>query len=117
MVYCSKCGTQIPDDAYFCVRCGIKTEAGKTAQAVYPTDALRTALYQTGIELEKAFTFAAQEIHTAFDRVNEGMHQKSSQDSSQKTDTLICTSCGTKNPSDATFCGSCGKKLLNNCSS
>ena len=114
MVYCSKCGTQIPDDAYFCARCGTKTEAGKTAQADYPTDALRTALYQTGIELEKAFIFAAHEIQTAFNHVNEEMHQKPSQNSSQQTDIIICTNCGAKNPSDAIFCGCCGKKLQSN---
>ncbi|HTP55630.1 MAG TPA: zinc-ribbon domain-containing protein, partial [Thermoplasmata archaeon] len=28
MIYCTKCGTQLPDDARFCAKCGTATAAG-----------------------------------------------------------------------------------------
>jgi len=107
MVYCAKCGIQLTNEAYFCPRCGIKTEAGKTAQAVYPTDELRAAIYQVGIELEKVLTFAAHETKAAFRSINEETLKNTSPN--QQTE-VTCTSCGAKNPFDAIFCGSCGKK-------
>ena len=61
MVYCSNCGEKIDDDAYFCPKCGTKTPKGKASKATYPSDELRDAFYQVGIELEKAFTMAAKE--------------------------------------------------------
>jgi ribosomal protein L40E len=111
LVYCSNCGAQIADDAYFCPKCGTKTEAGKTAKAVYPADELRDVFYQVGIELEKAFTLAAHETQAAFRRVSEEIHQKPASSQPQQTDTVTCTSCGAKNTSGAIFCGTCGKKI------
>ena len=76
MVYCSNCGEKIPDDAYFCFKCGTKTPVGKAAKATYPADELRDAFYQVGIELERAFNIAAKETQAAFKRVSEEMQQK-----------------------------------------
>ncbi|MCL5949357.1 MAG: zinc-ribbon domain-containing protein [Candidatus Bathyarchaeota archaeon] len=112
MVYCSNCGTKIDDEAYFCFKCGTKTQAGKTAKAMYPSDELRDAFYQVGLELEKAFTLAARETQAAFKKVSENMQQKTS--STQQTpvqNTVACTSCGTKNVSGAVFCSNCGIKV------
>lgn len=36
MVYCSKCGEEIPEDAHFCPKCGSMTEKGEEAGASYP---------------------------------------------------------------------------------
>jgi ribosomal protein L40E len=110
MVYCSNCGTKIDDEAYFCVKCGTKTQTGKTAKAMYPSDELRDAFYQVGIELEKAFTMAAKETQSAFKKVSENMQQKTSATSNSQGP-VVCSSCGTKNVSGAVFCNNCGTKI------
>jgi ribosomal protein L40E len=108
MVYCSNCGTKLDDDAYFCFKCGTKTLAGKSAKAMYPSDELRDAFYQVGLELEKAFTLAAKETQAAFKKVSENVQQKPASSPQGK---VICTSCGSKNVSGAVFCHSCGAKV------
>ena len=50
--------------------------AGKTAKVTYPSDELQDAFYQVGMELEKAFTMAAQETQAAFKKVSDNMQQK-----------------------------------------
>jgi ribosomal protein L40E len=111
MVYCSNCGEKIPDDAYFCPKCGTKTPKGKASNATYPSDELRDAFYHVGIELERAFTLAAHETHAAIKKANENMQQKTA---SNTQGTVVCSSCGTKNVSDAVFCHSCGAKVAAN---
>ncbi len=108
MVYCSNCGTKIDDNAYFCFKCGTKTQKGKTAKAMYPSDELRDAFYQVGLELEKAFTIAAKETQAAFKKVSENVQQKTT---SNPQGTVICSICGTKNVSGAVFCHNCGGKV------
>ncbi len=109
MVYCSNCGTKIEDEAYFCYKCGTKTQVGKNAKAMYPSDELRDAFYQVGLELEKAFTTAARETQSAFKKVSENMQQKNATSSTQEN--VVCTSCGTKNGSGTVFCHNCGAKV------
>ena len=111
MVYCSNCGTKLDDEAYFCFKCGTKTQAGKTAKAMYPSDELRDAFYQVGMELEKAFNMAAKETQAAFRRVSEEVQQKQQKPSSSAQNTVICTKCGTKNVAGAVFCSNCGARL------
>ena len=36
MVYCTNCGEEIPEDAYFCHKCGHRTEKGSEEGASYP---------------------------------------------------------------------------------
>ncbi|UCH58186.1 MAG: DUF4097 family beta strand repeat protein [Candidatus Bathyarchaeota archaeon] len=36
MVYCSKCGEEIPEDSHFCSKCGSMTEKGEEAGTSYP---------------------------------------------------------------------------------
>ena len=108
MVYCSNCGTKLDDDAYFCFKCGTKTQTGKNAKAMYPADELRDAFYQVGLELEKAFTLAARETQAAFKKVSADLQQKNV---SNSQGTVVCSSCGTKNVSGAVFCHSCGAKV------
>jgi uncharacterized membrane protein YvbJ len=110
MVYCSKCGSKIDDEAFFCPKCGTKTVKGKSAKAAYPEDELRDAFYQVGIELERAFTIAAKETHAAFKKATENMQQKTSPKTTSQG-AVVCPNCGTKNPSGSIFCNSCGTKL------
>jgi uncharacterized membrane protein YvbJ len=108
LIYCSNCGSQIADDAYFCPKCGTKTETGKAAKAVYPTDQLRDSFYQVGIELEKAFNIAARETHSAIQRAKENWQQ--SQPYTQQQN-VTCSKCTTNNPNGSVFCRSCGTRL------
>ena len=108
MVYCSNCGSKIDDEAYFCPKCGAKTLKGKAAKANYPSDEIRDALYQVGIELEKAFTIAAKETQAAFRKVSENIQQKNA---TAPQETVICSTCRTKNVTGAVFCHNCGGKI------
>jgi len=108
MVYCSNCGEKIPDDAYFCPKCGTKTPKGKASNMAYPSDELRDAFYKVGIELERAFTIAAHETHQAIKKASENMQQKTA---TNPKETIVCSRCGTKNVSGAVFCHSCGAKV------
>ncbi len=111
MVYCSNCGAKIDDEAYFCPKCGTKTPKGKAAKAAYPSDELRDAFYQVGVELEKAFTLAAQETHAAFKKATENLQQKTAQKPQDTQGTVVCPKCGTRNVSGAIFCVSCGTRI------
>ena len=112
MVYCSNCGTKLEDDAYFCYKCGTKTQAGKTAKAMYPSDELRDAFYQVGMELEKAFNMAAKETQAAFKRVSEEMQgAQQKPQASQTQNIVVCPKCGTKNSAGTIFCSNCGTRL------
>ncbi len=107
MSYCSNCGAKIPDEAYFCPNCGTKTQKGADAKVKYPSDELKEAFTQAGLELEKAFTLAAAEMRNAFQKAREGVNQKSA----SQTATVVCSRCSATNESDAVFCRSCGNKL------
>ncbi|MGE5533044.1 MAG: zinc-ribbon domain-containing protein [Ignavibacteria bacterium] len=109
MAYCSNCGSKIDDEAYFCPKCGTKTPKGKAAKAAYPADEIRDAFYQVGIELEKAFTIAARETHSAFKKVSEDLQGKQSASKSQ--DSVTCPKCGAKNATSSIFCYNCGSKI------
>jgi uncharacterized OB-fold protein len=113
MVYCSNCGLQIADDAYFCPKCGTKTQVGKTAKVTYPSDEIRDTFYQVGVELEKAFTMAAKETHAAFKKASQDFQQKTSAQTGQASQqaTVVCPNCGSKNVSGAVFCHNCGKRI------
>lgn len=113
MVYCSNCGAQIADDAYFCPKCGTKTPVGKTAKVAYPSDEIRDTFYQVGLELEKAFTVAAKETHAALKRASDDFHQRNTTQTGQASQeaTVVCPHCGAKNVSGAVFCHNCGKRI------
>lgn len=106
MVYCSSCGTQIADDAYFCPKCGVKTQKGREADVLYPTDRLTDAFYAVGLELEKAFNQAARETHAAIQRAKENLSPRPTEQP-----TVVCPKCNSKNPSGAIFCNNCGNRI------
>jgi ribosomal protein L40E len=112
MVYCSHCGAQVADDAYFCSKCGTKTEIGKTAKVAYPTGELQDAFYRVGTELERAFTIAAHETHQALKKASENIQKNTQNQPSQTSESsVVCPNCGSKNISGAVFCHNCGKKI------
>lgn len=108
MVYCSNCGEKIDDNAFFCPKCGTKTQVGKAANASYPADELRDAFYKVGVELERAFSMAARETQAAFRKASENLQQKTS---SNDQGSVVCGSCGANNVSGDVFCRSCGTKV------
>ncbi len=113
MVYCSHCGAQVADDAYFCPKCGTKTETGKTAKVLYPTGELQDAFYRVGTELERAFTIAAHETHAALKKAGENLQKSTSGQTTQASQDkgVVCLNCGARNVSGAVFCHNCGKKI------
>jgi len=111
MVYCSICGTQIVQDAYFCSKCGTKTQIGKAAKVSYPSGELQDAFYRVGTELERAFTMAAHETHAALKKASENIQQKSAATQNIQGNTVVCPHCEAKNLSSTIFCSSCGKHL------
>lgn len=114
LVYCSNCGSKIDDDAYFCPKCGTKTQAGKAAKATYPADELKDTFYQVGIEMEKAFNIAAKETRAAFKKLSEEFQKKSdsSQQATSSEGAVACPKCGAKNLSGSIFCNNCGTRLV-----
>jgi ribosomal protein L40E len=94
MVYCSNCGAKLSEEAYFCPKCGVKTQIGVQAKAAYPSEELREAFTRAGLELEKAFTIAARETHAALKKATQNIQQKPTPQESK-----VCTVCETKNPS------------------
>ncbi len=105
MVYCSKCGKKLPEDAYFCPACGAVTSEGVKAGARTASDELRDAFSKMSKELEKAFEVASREVREAFERARENIRQ------SNQDKTAVCASCGEKNAVTSSFCRKCGKKL------
>mgnify|MGYP001088365011 CR=1 FL=1 len=105
MVYCDKCGKQVPDDAYFCPNCGVRTKKGVEAGVSTPWDEMREAFSKMGKELEKAFDLAAKEIQEAFKIARENIRK------STYAETVVCTGCGVTNPSNSSYCYKCGKEL------
>jgi len=106
MVYCSNCGGKIPEDAYFCPKCGTKTMKGVEANVKYPSDEMREAFTRMGVELEKAFSTAAVEIHAAFKKAAANMNPKPA-----GQEAVVCLNCSAKNQAGAIFCRNCGTKL------
>ncbi|XHH09601.1 MAG: zinc-ribbon domain-containing protein [Candidatus Bathyarchaeia archaeon] len=117
MTFCSHCGIKLSEEAYFCPNCGTKTQKGEKEKVKYPTDGLREAFNQAGVEIEKAFTIAAYEMGKAFQNIKEEFQntQKGSTQQNQQTSpppsTVTCKNCATINEHDAVFCRNCGNKL------
>ena len=106
MVFCSKCGKKVPDNAAFCPYCGAKTSIGSGVGVSYSSEDLREALAKMGEELEKTFETVGKELHEAFKTVREDVRK------SARTDVIACQKCGEKNSSSAIFCSKCGTKLV-----
>ena len=71
MIYCTRCGEQLAENANFCSRCGVRTQKGRETNVPFPVENLREALSQAGKEVEKAFQTAGKELERAFKTVEE----------------------------------------------
>lgn len=105
MGYCSKCGNKLSDEDYFCNKCGARTAKGVEAGASAPVDDLKETLSKMGVEMERAFSVAAKEIHEAFKTAGENVRRSTVKEPN------VCSQCGEKNASDSKYCYKCGEKL------
>ena len=105
MVFCSSCGKELPENAYFCPRCGVMTRRGVEMEVGTPWDEVRDAFSRMGEEMEKAFATAGREIEKAFKTVREEVKEATRKES------IVCPDCEEKNVAGAIFCYRCGKKL------
>jgi len=105
MGFCHKCGKKLAEDAFFCPNCGTRTRKGEEAGVPSAADDLKDAFSKMGQEMEKAFTIAAKEMQKAFKTAGENIRK------STVKETIVCSACGEKSETNATFCHSCGKKL------
>jgi uncharacterized membrane protein YvbJ len=105
MGYCSRCGNKVSDDDYFCSKCGARTREGVEAGATAPAEELKDALSKMGQEMERAFSVAAREIHDVFKKAGENVRRPTGRES------VVCSHCGEKNATDASYCYKCGEKI------
>jgi ribosomal protein L40E len=100
--FCTKCGKDLLEDAFFCPRCGIKTIKGTEAGVATPYEDWRDALARAGKELDRI----SVEIGRAFEPARKKLQE------TFNPETKICSNCGEKNRGDAVYCNKCGKSLV-----
>jgi uncharacterized membrane protein YvbJ len=105
MAYCHNCGEKLPNDAFFCPKCGTKTPLGTETNAHAPSDEMRQAFAKMSVEIEKAFTIASKEIRSAFQTARENVQR------SMQKDTVVCGNCSEINPGGSVYCYKCGQKI------
>jgi ribosomal protein L40E len=109
MVFCSRCGKELPENAYFCPICGVRTEKGTAVSAPLP---YRDMLSDIGKDTEKTLAKALEETKKALDKAKEELDKvREDFGKSISRESIACPSCGEKNPVHAKFCRKCGKKL------
>jgi uncharacterized membrane protein YvbJ len=72
MVFCSNCGTDLPEEAYFCFNCGVRTAKGIEANVSMP---YREIVSDIEKQLEKAALTASEEIKNVFDKAREDIRK------------------------------------------
>jgi len=100
MVFCSRCGEELPENAYFCLKCGVRTIKGIEADVAPPWNWEQQA--------EQALSKVAKEMEKALETVREGVRK------SIKREPVICSNCGEKSRGYTKFCYKCGAKLDKN---
>ena len=95
-MFCSKCGENVPENANFCLKCGIRTSKGVESGVPVP--------WSWEQEIEKTLSTAGKEIEKAFITAKESIRK------TIKREPNTCSNCGEKNLYDAKFCNKCGKK-------
>ena len=106
MVFCSKCGEEIPKDACYCPSCGVRIRREVEIEAGGPWDEVSEAFERMGEKLERAFERVGREI----ERVFEGEREEA-EEAAVGEELVICPECGIENVAGAKFCYECGKKL------
>lgn len=97
MVYCSKCAEELPEKAYFCLKCGTRTRNGVAAGVSPP--------WNWEKQLEQILSTVRQEMEKAVESVRESINK------STKKAPVSCPSCSKKNQGSAEYCYNCGSEL------
>lgn len=97
MVYCSKCAEVLPENAYFCLKCGTRTKNGIDAGVSSP--------WNWEKEMEQTLSSVIKEMEKAVASVRESITKSS------HTPSVSCSECGNKNQGTAKFCYKCGSEL------
>ena len=71
MVFCSNCGIELPEDAFFCHKCGQMTEKGKASGMSRPEHPNQ----EWEREVENALSTAAQNIREGLEAAGEGIRE------------------------------------------
>jgi len=96
-VFCSHCREELPETAYFCLKCGVRSSKGEEVGVSYP--------WNWEKEVEKTLSTVAKEVKGAFNTVKEGVRKSTNREA------IFCSTCGEKNRYDSKFCIKCGKEL------
>ena len=109
MVFCTKCGEELSEEAYFCPKCGLRTGKGEKEDVPIPREGMFAEvgeeLKEVGDELNKVFSTAAKEIEKALETARQEIRKATSREP------IVCSSCGQRNVANARFCNKCGKEL------
>ena len=76
-MFCTRCGTELPENANFCLKCGVRTARGVEAKVPLPYKEIISDIEN---KLEKAFVTASEEIKDAFNRAKEEVRKATSQE-------------------------------------
>ncbi len=107
MVFCTSCGRELSEDAYFCPKCGAVTQAGRKAGVASPLEDMRQTLWKMGEELGRVLRTTARQTQSALAKTSEEIRHR-------VESTSRCANCGNMNPFGSRFCSSCGKTLTTN---
>ena len=117
MVKCRGCGDDISKNAYFCPKCGLRTEAGEEAGVKTPLSTrpgwerdVETALSNAITVMEDAFEKAKAGLRKAADEIEMEVEKVKDWDIKRPAP-VYCPKCGAKNPSDSHYCTACGKEI------
>lgn len=67
-MYCTNCGTELPENANFCLKCGVRTAKGVEGKVPLPYREIASDIEN---RLEEAFATASEEIKRAFGKAKE----------------------------------------------
>ena len=72
MVFCSNCGTDLPEKAYFCFNCGVRTAKGVEANVSMPYKEVVSDIER---QLEKAALATSEEVKNVFNKARENLRK------------------------------------------
>ncbi len=117
MVKCLGCGEELNSEAYFCSKCGLRTEKGEKDGVKTPMD--NRAVWERDVEtalnnaiklMEEAFNTARNGLRNIANEIGVEIERAKTFKTTRPAPTF-CPKCGSKNPSDAEYCTNCGKEI------
>ena len=132
MVFCSKCGAELTDDAFFCPQCGARTARGAD-EGVEPhwrkelDQALQTAFrsLDAGVrEARRSLEEVARDLGPELEQAKVGLRDTTEDVGEElrgvaerlkgrrRREGLHCPSCGARNAETAKFCTEFGKEIV-----